>query len=253
MSEDRIREVFDLVRECQDCAFKKRGFTFYADHASGYKYMLILQNPLWNPKRYKEEKEKAEQARDLEQRVRVHQGYMLRWFLSRNERFIIRFLDLCKKYRLIEYGNPRTYIEDRRFFEDFYVTDLIKYWCKTQEIKDEHLRHAIDHLATEVDAVKPNLAFVFGTRVWETFQDRFHPEPCQELTGIDPERGDNRVSNVHSYLFSSVSKSIGHKFFVIPLAHMSERARYMLLRDSYFEYLEDGLRCFSSLALERVG
>lgn len=252
-------EIFNKVRDCKECPFRQNGFTFYVNHAFNYEFMLLLQNPNLEGKD-REESREVEKAHTPDERVKIHQRYISKWFLSTNKRFMERFLEEYKRCGILDYEDFEKYIEDHLFFNDFYVTDLIKYRCKTTDIKIEHLEHAMhEHLIDEVSiwlqkAAKPRLILVFGTRVWEVFRKHFDLEPCQELeTKTDPDRG-LKVSNVHGFIFQGKLKpvdrkpeSVDYSFFAIPLSHMSPNARYKLLRNSYFQYFREGLQYYASL------
>jgi len=241
-----IEKIFNEIRDCARCPFKDKGFTFYADHTTPYEFMLVLQNPLSTSKRRSLEMEEAESAHNLKQRVKVHQRYFSDWFLFRkNRKFIERFLNLFKEYKLIDLDNHEEYIK-HEFFDDFYVTDLIKYWCTTSEIEEKHVEHAVKHLQREISLVKPRLIISFGTRVWEALKGQFKLKAYQRWESkVDPDRDKETVSNVHGFLFKSCSPPPNHEVFVIPLVHLSARTRNMLLRDSYIQYLREGIQLYA--------
>ena len=260
----KIEDIIKEIESCEECKkifpqkFRKRGYTFYADHVANYEFMMVLQNPLFNNKRHAAEKSEADRASSLRDRIKVHQSFFSKWFLSGpNKSFVKRFLELFKEKGLIAFDNLKDYVNGQ-FFSDFYVTDLIKYWCYTKEIKDNHRKHAIKHLRKEIEAVKPRLMLVFSTRVWDVFLKEFESEyNLQPIKGWktikkqgDPERSEKKLANAHGFLFQGRYDK-NRKFFVLPLFHLSVNARYMLLRDSYFQYMKEGLEDYLKIVVKR--
>jgi uracil-DNA glycosylase len=262
--DEKINEIYGQLKKCEIChkIYENSSFTIFVDEDKNYEFMFVLQNPL-KPKKhmkeYEDEKKKSESAPTLAKRVEVHRDHMSGWFLEpANFEFMKEFLKSFKKFDLIPEWNfeddssIREYIrgKDFRFYRKFFVTDLVKYWCDPEDIKrnledPEYDRHITEHLKAEIKLAKPQLVLAFGRLVWDQLKKEFHPEPHQRLEGIDPYR-DKTVSNVHGFVFHAKPSSIDQDFFIIPLVHMSNNARNRLLRDSYFEYLREGLRYYSS-------
>jgi hypothetical protein len=98
--------------------------------------------------------------------VRTYRTYALEWLLEKNEHFSSRFLPLLSRYGLLDGGEEwRTYLEGE-FYDDFYLTDLIKYRVRTEDIGDRHRRAGFDeHLREELRAIDPEIVFAFSARV----------------------------------------------------------------------------------------
>jgi len=251
-------------KNCQECKklFPDKinlGYTLYANNFSGYKYMIVLQNPLYNEERYYQEKTEADKAKNLGEKVKVHQRYFREWFIKdeinsstgQNKKFLERFLGLLRKYKLIDYKSVEDYLE-RNFFKDFFVTDIIKYWGKTKDFKNKHFQHSVTHLIEEINGVRPELIFSFSTRVWDNLYKAlmkdYELEPVKGWNYIikraDSLRAQKKITNLHGHLFKGRYED-DESFFIIPLVHLSARARNNLLRDTYFEFLEEGLDIYS--------
>jgi len=264
-----FEEFYETFKECIECrktlpeSMRNNGFTFYASRFNDYKYMIILQNPLYNKERHKKEKTEST-GKSIQDRAKIHQKYFLEWFLKgnrekrrgQNYRFIERFLDLLKSNGLISYDDTPGYLETG-FFNDFYVTDIVKYWGATGDITDALLKHSVHHLIDEIINVRPELIFSFSTRVWDCLypigRDKFELSPIQGWGEIerhsDLERSVETLANVHGHLFRG-KYADGIPFHLIPLIHLSKNARYNLIRDSYFNCLKEGLQNYPAIMQE---
>jgi len=77
----KVEQISKEIETCEGCKrifspeIRKRGCTFYANRLDGYKFMMVLQNPLYNRKRHIAEKSEADRALSFNDRVRVHQRF----------------------------------------------------------------------------------------------------------------------------------------------------------------------------------
>jgi hypothetical protein len=62
--------------------------------------------------------------------------------------------------------------------------------------------------------------------------------PIKEC-GAKGRKHEPTLVQAHGYLYS-----YGNERFIVPLAHMSKRQLQFYLRNSYFDYLADGLKAF---------
>jgi uracil-DNA glycosylase len=142
---------------------------------------------------------------------------------------------------LIYFDSFEQYVNSYKYLDDFYFTDLIKCRVETKKLdkeKDCYDRCFDSFLEFEMEYVKPKLIFAFSTRTWQTLKNRI------TMSIVNKENNDNlTLAKVHGYLFKAIDKDC----FIIPLFHMSQRSFNNLLRDSYFDYLKEGLKKFTEL------
>lgn len=89
------------------------------------------------------------------------------------------------------------------------------------------------YLRDELQYVDPEVVFVFGGDAWSLLRSQMDITPEVALD-IDL----SKVTEAHGYPFRITTPV---ETTVIPLVHFSGRIYHSLLRDSYFDYLADGL------------
>lgn len=131
-----------------------------------------------------------------------------------------------------------TYVKDE-FFDNFYMTDLVKYCVTTKEIKKQHRSESYEkQLRHELEYIDLDLVFSFSSRRWKTLYEQVSTiSPVSEQA---PE--SDSVSNCHGYLYRAEEPLDCH---IIPLSHYSKQIYGHYLRDSYFNYLREGLDDFN--------
>lgn len=226
-------------------ALTKFSYTFYHDweRDESPQFVFLVQNPgtLVNRRHLDDEADELLGAVDAEnpyrKQVRINRGYLKDWLLRRNRKFSVNFFPLLRERGLIEFDSLEQYLEGG-FYADFVLTDLVKYRVSTSAIEGNRGGNAEvsyrTFLVPELDALNPDLIFSFGSRCWQVFYRKQNLEPIQteaELT--------NSVTDAHGYAFQFDDGC------VIPLTHFSGRNTF--LRNSYYDYLEDGIRSFDSM------
>ena len=242
---------YKQVECCKQCELRKKAvdylrkeiklsdgaeFTLYSlpDGKKRQPYMFIMQNPgMGRKKDYKKEIDDIKNAKGGLEKVNQFKRYLIVW-LKKNSNFMTNFLNLLKKYQLITFDDVNAYIEDR-FLKDFYVTDLVKCRADTNWLGTNRKRGEIDpsvcfnkFLKEEITKVKPKLIFLFSSRAWDVFK---------KIYNLSTEK----LKNAHGNLFK-----IKDGAYIIPLAHFSQRQFNNYLRDSYFDYLEEGIKAYTS-------
>jgi len=136
-------------------------------------------------------------------------------------------------------------------FDDFYFTDAVKCRAPTNKLKDEHFEKCFEKfLNEEIRYLKPKLIFAFSSRAWNILKKKVRMKGVGEAPPIIKRGTEGRTHEpslvkAHGYLYMH---SRGH--FIIPLAHMSRKQFAFYLRNSYFDYLENGLRVYKKHALD---
>lgn len=243
LSELRDEAAHDVRESLQGSGFdttpeivRKSTYTYYYDwERDDPEYVFLVQNPGTLSRRHEMKGIRA--SRSPIEYVRTYRTYAQEWLLEKNEHFSSRFFPLLTRYGLLEGAEEwRTYLKEG-FYDDFYLTDLIKYRVKTGDIGDRHRRAGFEeHLHEELRLVDPELVFAFSARVWDTLREELDLRPVSD--GAVP---DATVSNAHGHLYRATGALDTH---VLPLSHFSMRVYALLLRDSYFEYLHDALSAY---------
>ena len=236
-------KILTDILDCNKCSLKKtfdsefHSVTFYYTEANAKscRYIMILQNP-GIPKNWKKRNEyKALLNTNRSKFIDISQEYLYEWLYKKNYNFSEKFFSALKRNNLINYNDLELYLKGQ-FFSDFLFMDLVKCRADTAEIRDLHIDTCTEnYLQKEIEVYGKNkLIFAFSSRTWEHISYKF-------IRGLKPE--ERKVSNVHGLLFRS--DTLPAHF--IPLAHFSQRQYNNYLRNSYFEYLDEGLKKYSAL------
>jgi uracil-DNA glycosylase len=226
-----IQRLVDEIIDCNKCNFNKQKVVYFADENP--KIALIMQNPGSEGNLEKKDMEGKENT----EKVLIWRNYLKKW-IKRNSNFFEPLFQRLSEYKLINYKNFESFLANQ-IFNEIYFTDAIKCRVKTEELRSEHFDNCSEFLLKELKAANQfNLIFAFGSRTWDWFL-KYAP---QLINDVKIEK--KKITNVHGYLFKIHIDD--RDYFIIPLLHMSSRIVNNLLRNSYFDYLEDGLRKYYS-------
>jgi hypothetical protein len=207
-------------------------FTYYFsdEHAKSAKFMIVLQNPgEINRKKNREVYSKLLKVSEDESFIKIQREELLK-YMHDNQHFFPRFIALLKKSNLISYSYKKDDPGfDYIFLKDFIVSDAVKCRATTENIKESYIIECTNkYLFKEIELYGQNkLIFVFSTRAWRAVYCKF----------FNPENNNDKVAKVHGRLFYHP----GLKSYFIPLAHFSKNSFNHMLRNSYLDYLEEGL------------
>jgi uracil-DNA glycosylase len=242
----KLGERIEECSECElNCKLKKNQYCFYGITGKP-KYMIIMQNPGLpkNSKDYKNEVLELEKEKEFAAKIEIWQKYFKKWVVK-NKVFFEEFFENLKKFGLIKFDSFQTYVE-HQMFNDFYVTDAVKCRASTKELKDDHFDKCFKNfLKKEIDYLNPKLIFAFSSRTWNILKEKM--DKMENIEKAPPikeceakgHKHEPTLVQAHGYLYSR-----GNERFIIPLAHMSKRQLQFYLRNSYFDYLPDGLEAF---------
>ena len=246
-----VQEIISQIIECNGCDLRKNIIKHYGEKINSpydtfhfyysqsdikiARFIAIMQNP--NPPKEGEIKKPSIIDGD-EKFIAANRQFLISWLKTKNGSFLEKFVKILRKYKLLEYviGDPNF---DGSFLKDFLFTDIVKCKSYTKSVSPENVGTCHGkYLKKELEQFgKDKLIFVFSSRAWESIYDHYIYMPTQE--NIDKKL--NKVTHVHGQLFKS---EILNSYF-IPLVHFSQLNN--LLRNSYFEYLEEGLKEYSEL------
>lgn len=230
------REKFDKKDiEVDEEALRKSTYTYYHNWETESPNLgFFLQNP--GTLKARHEGKDLLNASDPLDYIAVYQRYAAEWFVLKNKHFAGRFFPILDELDLIQVQDWKTYVKDA-FFDDFYMTDLVKYRVTTGDIEDQHRKESYEEqLKHELEAIDIDLAFAFSSRLWKTLHEEV---PLEPRSAGAPE--SSSVSECHGHLYQA-GKPLNCE--VIPLSHYSRQIYGHYLRDSYFDYLQEGLGQF---------
>jgi uracil-DNA glycosylase len=247
--ENKNMITYHEIAECRECNLRQlfteeykgsnkyHSFTFYYDpqKVEKSKYIIVMQNP-GLPKNWSNLKEYQMLSQTKHDNfISISREYLIQWFRNENTNFHEKFFNVLKEYGLVQFNNLDNYLKNN-FLSDFIVTDLVKCRAKTEKIKSENITVCSNRfLFNEIHHYGKNkLVFAFSSRAWESLYSKFIE---------DQNNDDRRVSNSHGKLFPVINTNL----YFIPLAHFSQRQYNNYLRESYFDYLKEGLEQYRKL------
>ncbi|MGI5839400.1 MAG: hypothetical protein ACOX8W_07030 [bacterium] len=171
----------------------------------------------------------AEKTADTQPRI------LLEWMRSAREYFR-QFLAVLRTRDLIFYEDLDHYIKAGDIYRDFRFIAPAVPARKARILKAGRSGGVTGNIDRDLKRL-PNLRllFVFGMKNWEALHKRYRP------TLLNPRSApaSTRITKVHGLPFSM---EFGEKkIVVIPLVQMDQKVFNNLLRNSYFDYLSEGL------------
>lgn len=251
-----IDQIVNKIKYCNlnDCNLRKRAcvtlgtpltaevnFSFYYNETDlkSAKYICIMQNPnLWNG--YKGSPEFNEYLDGKADIIELHKKKLWEWLSTKNGTFLKKFLESISKNNIpISNYVSNQDLSNNNVLEDFLFTDVVKCRAKTNDITPYTHVCFKNYLEKELEYVgKGKLIFVFSSRAWNQIYDKYLKPNSDSDTKIN-----FKITNSHGRLFYS---SILESYF-IPLAHFSRTQFNNYLRNSYFDYFEEGLAEYSKI------
>lgn len=171
---------------------------------------------------------------DVHDAIQVDRRFGARWLATRRYTdFTSQFLAICEEHGLISTDGPWwQYLLSGRFFDDFYMADVIKYRGANARSGDVKASFS-SCLLHELEYIDPDLVFAFGKRAWETIRDHCQAKPVES-----PPVGTG-VSDVHGVLHSTERLL---DTAVLPLGHPSTNFRgAQLSHADYMDRLKGGV------------
>lgn len=223
--ESAVENVEQQLREygatnLDDWALRKIAYTYYYDWENDDPdYIFLLEDP-GNPNdRHTRDVRRIEKLKDDYDPlslVDIYRGFATTWFTeTRNSDFIRRFLYTCSDSGLISFDDYwGDYVKSQRFFDDFYMTDIVKYRAPGSAVGSPEVQFSFsEQLREELEAIDPDLIFTFGNRAWNPIKEELATEPVETLA-ID----ELKITELHGHLHET-----GRVLdtYVLPLGHMS--------------------------------
>lgn len=201
---------------------------------------MLMQNPGIGSKLNKEKLENSKkQFESYKKKFESDTNNIGEWISSKPYyKFFKTFFKLLKSKGLISFDEFDNYTKGGNLYNDVYFFDVVKCKKNTENVTPCNLTNCPNKFFYEEFKLfnKLEFIFVFGARTWEVFKKKF---PKTELVDKGLKIESKTVTQIHGYLYKSDID--GRSVYVIPLVHMSPRIFNNLLRNSYFDYLEEGL------------
>ena len=230
--------------EVDDWLVRKMSYTYYYDHTTDDPdYVFLLQDPGGLQQRHTEELEAIQELPDEFSRrklVSLYRQFAKSWLLRRNEDFSERFFTALDDLGLISIEpSVEAYLRDGRFFDDFYMTDVVKY--RTDGFGKHHENASVDSfLREELRTIDPDLIFAFGGSAWSAVQEHLGAQPV-----TDDYVNTSKITESHGHLCESTQILETH---VLPLSHLSGQIWWRFPPDEYIARLRDGIQTWQEIA-----
>lgn len=157
------------------------------------------------------------------------------WMRSAKD-YCKRFLTILREREIITYENLEHYIDSGDIFRDIYFLKPDGGARRPGVLKVTRTRGStgnIDKVAKRLPNLR--LVFVFSTKNWDVLYKKFRPSPARP----DVTLTSTKITKVHGLPF--VLDVNARTILLIPLVQMDQKVFNNLLRNSYFDYLGEGL------------
>ena len=236
-SVDILDQFNGICTECDNLHENEKVLYYRCPHV---KYGILLQNP------------NARNAQDLRgyRGIQWNTNELIESWLKRRIRIFFKsFLESMMKFNLLSKNDYNFNFDDvfdqyceHQATHEFYFFDAVKCRSNTSLLRVVNFQNCFNRfIQNEISSLsKLELLFVFSTRSWNIIRNNYS---LDRMYRNDIE--DANVTKAHGYLYKVTNS---HKiFYIIPLVHMSFNGYGKSLRNSYFDYLEEGLRIFSNI------
>lgn len=223
-----------------------RAFTFYYSnyHIEKTKFVFIMQNPAIPPDwPGSEDYNVLPTFSNDGDFIEYNRNSLFDWLNGKNSPFLKPFLKHLKSNGLISYDHSSHTIEQLREFilRDFLFTDLVKCRAETKQTNKHFMNCYHEYLSKEIKTIcKNKLIFAFSSRTWKVIYEALSPYQIETAGDSEIISHKKNLANVHGSLFF-IEELNSH---LIPLVHFSQTQFYNYLRNSYFDYFDEGLKEF---------
>ena len=259
MKPETIEVYLQNIATCEKCSLsfigkqkREKDYYYYGPNEFQQKYAILLQNPGESSQSH-QEVNLSKMLQNPAAKFKKDAENLKDWF-SANQGFFINFFDEFSKYcakdkYYSETSNGKVEFQIETIFKNLHIFDLVKCKTETSNITKKALEECSFYLEDEINFLeKLELIFVVGSRAWSCFYKRFNCKILEEnmyLNELVP------VSKIHGKLL--VCSWGKRTFYAIPLQHMAKQIYNNTLRNSYFDYLREGLGQFQRERLIMLG
>jgi hypothetical protein len=176
--------------------------------------------------------------------ITIYRDIASKWYLNHQTDFPQEFFSLLHSHDLIEYNDGwRAYVRRGEFFDDFYMTDIIKYRVGGFNASGQRASQAFRRqVKQELAHIDPTIIFVFGGTAWNIIRSHL------KLTPVDPTVGDETsIIDSHGELYYTDSDTSA---FIVPLGHMSGQVWWRFPPEEYVDRLDSALTELCGIATD---
>jgi hypothetical protein len=176
-------------------------------------------------------------AEAYREKVHIDQRFGARWLAKkRYTDFTSEFIQRCQEHGLVDVDESWwQYLLSGSFFDDFYMTDVVKYREGSPKAAalDASVRIG---LIEELEYINPDLIFAFGKRAWDAIQTHLQAEP------VSNRNGSSSITDAHGTLHQATGEE---EIAILPCGHMSPQFRgAQISHEEYMDRIESGIREF---------
>ncbi len=147
-----------------------------------------------------------------------------------------QFLEALNERKILHFQQVDDYLSSGSIFKDICFLSASSVPKKTSVLKAVRPRNGNANIDLELKRLpRLRVVFVFSTRIWDALYKKYQPV----LVGGRPTPVSAKITKVHGLPFEM--DYAGRKILLIPLVQMDQKVFNNLLRNSYFDYLADGL------------
>ena len=146
------------------------------------------------------------------------------------------------------FGPIEKALGQKNILNESYFTEAVKCADKKEGSKTYRANKARKMcrsiLEKEIDIIKPSLIICFGRNAFDSLKDIFGIENIEKYGEIRKKGNLNiksGITKLHGYLFKTKIRNSNQSCFIMPLAHYTGQGRNSTLRDSYTDYLKEGI------------
>ena len=162
--------------------------------------------------------------------VRVDRRFGVNWLAVRNSGFSSEFFSTLDEAGLIDLGGSwEQYLDQKAFFDEFYLTPTIKYRSESVETSAYHDSFQ-EFVLDELCAIDPEWTFVFGRPAWNALRKELDPQPVRGSPD-SPEK----ITECHAVPHRVTGPL---ETTIVPLCHVNNQS---MKRSEYMDRLRSGL------------
>jgi len=217
-TEERL-EGYDIdVEELDEATLTRLNYTYYHNwEENDPDFMFLVRDPGTPGDHVVSEIVNIRDTTDPIELINIYQRIGAQWLMKRDyATFIKTFLDVFEEEDLIDIPDPWwEYVLNGSFFDDFYMTDVVKYRVD-QDLSDTDIQNCFtEYLFDEIEDVDPNLIFAFGKTPWLSLRNMLGTVRVD-----DGESTQASITEAQGSLYRT-TKMPGEQVHVVPFMHMS--------------------------------
>lgn len=206
------------VEDLDDITIRRLNYTYYHNwEENDPRCMFLIRDPGTPGDHVVSEIVEIDRTDDVLDLIDIYQRIGSRWLMGRDyAKFTQEFLRTCEAQGLIDLSTDWwAYLLTGQFFDDFYMTDVVKYRIDTDPPDADIQDCFTKHLYPEIEHVEPDLVFAFGKTPWKSLRDTLKTEHVGTGARTKPS-----ITQAQGKLFRT-TRMPDEQLYVLPFLHMS--------------------------------